>query len=387
MEQNKSHFSASTAFFINLMGIVVIFMLLKELSEIFVPLVIAYFLFFVFMPLNNLLTKKKIPQAVQIVVDLLIIIILFGGISSVIIDSFSRLGQELPGYETKLNDIVSNTAASFGVKDPHFLNFRISNVLTGLDYGLLAGNIFSSTFSLIGTIFFVLFFFIFVFTGHTNIYKAICKRYLISHINSTELNKTHKERTTLTETPDKMKTEEIITETEGNNELNKKKEILLQDTLQEITNQIQKYVTAKFAISLAVSISTGIVLLLFKVDFVIVWSVLTFSLNFIPNIGSLIAVALPFLIALVQFGSAGYALMIAAILIIIHNIFGNIIEPKIFGRRLGLNPLVILLSLLLWGYIWGIVGALLSVPLTAILKIIISRSDSPNLQFISDLMS
>ncbi|MGE5500055.1 MAG: AI-2E family transporter, partial [Syntrophothermus sp.] len=138
---------------------------------------------------------------------------------------------------------------------------------------------------------------------------------------------------------------------------------------------------------LFVGVVTGIILFIFKVDFVVAWAVLTFLLNFIPNIGSLIAVVLPVLVSLVQFGSPGLALLIAVILIVVHNIFGNIIEPRIFGHRLGLNPLVILLSLLLWGYIWGIVGALLSVPLTAVVKIIISRSDSPNLQFISDLMS
>jgi AI-2 transport protein TqsA len=69
------------------------------------------------------------------------------------------------------------------------------------------------------------------------------------------------------------------------------------------------------------------------------------------------------------------------------NIVGNIIEPKIFGDRLGLNPLIILLSLLIWGYVWGVVGMFLAVPLTAILKIILSNSSSKNMKFITSLMS
>ncbi len=89
---------------------------------------------------------------------------------------------------------------------------------------------------------------------------------------------------------------------------------------------------------------------------------------------------------LVQFESFGYTLIVAAIIISVQNIIGNIIEPKIMGERLGLNPLVILISLLIWGYIWGIVGMFLSVPLTAIIKIIFSRSHSETLTFISDLM-
>jgi predicted PurR-regulated permease PerM len=79
--------------------------------------------------------------------------------------------------------------------------------------------------------------------------------------------------------------------------------------------------------------------------------------------------------------------LVAVVLIIVQNIIGNIIEPKIFGDRLGLNPLVILLSLLLWGYIWGIIGMFLSVPLTAIIKIIFSNSTSKNMRFITNLMS
>ena len=76
-----------------------------------------------------------------------------------------------------------------------------------------------------------------------------------------------------------------------------------------------------------------------------------------------------------------------ALPILFQNLIGNILEPKIFGNKLGLNPIVILLSLLLWGYIWGIGGMILSVPITAVLKIIFERSTSKNLHFISGIMS
>ena len=112
-----------------------------------------------------------------------------------------------------------------------------------------------------------------------------------------------------------------------------------------------------------------------------------FILNFIPNIGSVIAVVLPTLMALVQYESFGYAILVMIVIAVIQNIIGNILEPKIFGDRLGLNPIVILISLLVWGYIWGIVGMILSVPLTAIIKLVISNSNSKNLKFLSELMS
>lgn len=387
MDQEKSRFSASTAFFIDLIGIVVVFILLKELSEVFIPFVIAYFLYFLFTPFNEYLMRHRVPESLVIAFDLLVIILVIGGISSVIIDSLTRLTTELPNYEQRLNYIVSSTAKQWRVKNPAFLNFKVTDVLQGVDYGLLAGNVFTSTFSFFGTLIFVLFFFIFVYTGHRNIYEAIRKWYLKSHAQPEgQLHKEHK--VTETKIEEGVHVEETVHKKHFLiSRTRREKEIILQDTFQEITEQIKDYVVAKFFISLAVGLATGIILFFFKVDFVIIWSVLTFLLNFIPNIGSLISVVLPTLVALVQFGSIGFALLIALILIVVHNIFGNIIEPRVFGHRLGLNPLVILLSLLLWGYIWGIVGAFLSVPLTAILKIIISRSDSPNLRFISDLMS
>lgn len=380
MLQEKSRFSTSSAFFLNVIGIVVVFIVLKSLAEIFIPFIIAYFLFFVFSPFNNYLERLKVPASAAVILDIFIIIIVLGSFSSVIVNSFSRLGEAMPGYEAKLNQIVSSTAGSIGIKDKQFLNFRITNLLQRIDYGPLAGNVFSSTFSFLGSFLFVLFFFIFIMSGHKNIYGAIKRRYLLSHL------------------PEELKgaDTEAGSGLQGANPASgqisekyrarREKEQTLQSTFQEITDQIQKYVIAKFIISLLVGVATAIVLLLFGVDFVVVWAVITFLFNFIPNIGSLIATVLPALMTLVQYGSIGYALIVAAVLVVLHNVFGNVVEPRIFGHRLGLNPLVILLSLLLWAYIWGIVGAILSVPLTAIIKIIISRLDSPNANFFNDLM-
>lgn len=391
MIQDKISPKSSTAFFIDVIGIVVIFIVLKELQEIFIPLVIAYFLFFVFAPMNNYLEKRKVPSYLVIILDLLIVIFFLGSISSIIVDSFSRLGEELPTYEAKLNTIVSSTAVSMGIKNPNITNFQVGKFLYNMDYGTVAGDLFTSTFSMIGTVFFVLFFFIFVVTGNRKIYEAIKKRYISmsSPVSSPSASsgdiKISKTETRVEKTEDDKK---VVEKKETVHlKVEKESELFLKSTFREITDQIQRYVIGKFFISLAMAIVVGIVLLIFKVDFIIVWAVITFMFNFIPNIGAIITVILPFLMALVQYESFGYASLIALILIVIHNIFGNIIEPKIFGNRLGLNPLVILLSLLLWGYIWGIVGMLLSVPLTALVKIIISRSESPNLVFLSDIMS
>lgn len=125
-------------FFISVVGIVVIFIVLKELQHIFIPLVIAYFLFFVFEPLNKFLINKKIPSLLAILTDLVIIVGVFWAISRVILDSFSRLGQELPAYQEKLNSIVIRTAQSFGLNDSMFSEFNFQTILKDLDYGGIA---------------------------------------------------------------------------------------------------------------------------------------------------------------------------------------------------------------------------------------------------------
>jgi len=91
--------------------------------------------------------------------------------------------------------------------------------------------------------------------------------------------------------------------------------------------------------------------------------------------------------SIIQYDSIGYTLVILIVLIVVQNIIGNILEPKIFGYQLGINPMFILISLLMWGYTWGIIGMFMSVPLTAIIKIILSNANSKNLQFINKLMS
>lgn len=370
MKSVKGYFPASSALFINIIGIIAVFIVLKELQDIFIPLLVAYFLFLTFSPLNRLLGRKRFPDWLVILIDIFILLVVLASISSVFINSVYRLGLELPVYEKKLNAIVSSTASSWGVEDPYFTNFNIALLLKGINYKLLAGNFFFSSFTFLGSLLFVLFFFIFIFTGYDNIYNAIKSRYLYRKRLQIDASKYHENEALKEPGDDKVFNEES-----------------LQNTFNEISQQVQRYITTKFFISLFTGIVEGLIIWFFGVDFAIVWAVSIFLLNFIPNIGSLLGLVPPVVVCLIQFGSIGRTFFLGLTLVIVDNIIGNFVEPKIFGEKLGLNPLIVLLALLLWGYIWGIPGALLSVPLTSIIKIIISRSDSPNLKFLNNLMS
>lgn len=376
----KQYIDPAVKFFIVFIGLVVLLGVLKELQDIFIPLTIAYLLVFVFEPLNDYLIKKKIPRSATTIIDLLIIIGFFWALSTFIIDSFSRFGEELPQYEQRLNNIVRTSAANFGIADKFFLEFNISKILTDLDYSGLASGFFSSTISLFSALFFVLFFFIFVNSSHMHLINAIKNRYI--KVQSYESKKSLKKKLLIEdEENEKNEYEKKI------NELKQKREQTILKAFREITEQIQRYIATKFLISLLTGIVVGIILWIFNIDFLIVWAVLSFFLNFIPNIGSIIAIILPTVMTLIQYESIGYTILVSGIITLAQNLIGNILEPKIMGDKLGLNPLVILLSLLVWGYIWGIAGMFLSVPLTAVLKIIISNSQSDNLQFLNEVMS
>lgn len=144
----------------------------------------------------------------------------------------------------------------------------------------------------------------------------------------------------------------------------------------EVESQIRRYLVTKVAISAGTGACVGAVLLAFDIDLAMAFGFFAFLLNFIPNIGSVIATLLPIPVVLVN-PSVSWTVGVLAIAIPggIQFVMGNVIEPRILGRSLELHPAVILLSLMIWGTLWGIVGMFLATPLTAILRILLERSE------------
>jgi len=367
-------------FFITIIGLVVIAIVLKELSSIFIPLVIAIFLFFVFSPLNTWLSNKKVPMFLITLLDIAITFSMLYGVGRIVVDSFFQFADGLPIYGEKLSNMVKVTTVSWGVTDPFFTEFSFDQLLAKLNLQNIAGGIFSSTVSLLGSILFVLFFFLFVLSGNEAIYKSIKHRYVFKKVHP-ELKKIKKNLQHKDSSVDEQK---LLDEFQKERQL---REEQLEATFKKITEQIQRYIIAKVGVNLIAGIITTIVLSIIGIDFPIVWGLFVFLFNFIPTIGSAAALVFPVLFTLVQFDSVGTMLLVLALMAGIQTLAFNVAEPMILGKRLNLNPLLILLSVLVWGYIWGIVGMLLSVPLTAIIKIIISNSTSPNMEFFEHLMS
>ena len=147
--------------------------------------------------------------------------------------------------------------------------------------------------------------------------------------------------------------------------------------------EVQKYLVVKTATSLIAAAAIGIWLMLFKIDFAVLLAVLVFLLHFIPNLGSLIATVPGVVVALLQYGP-GTAIAVGAGYLVVNGVVGNVLEPKVMGRTLGLSPLVVLLAMVFWGWLWGPIGALLSVPLTMIAKI--AFENTSELRWISVLL-
>jgi len=139
----------------------------------------------------------------------------------------------------------------------------------------------------------------------------------------------------------------------------------------ELIQQVTRYLTAKFLISLANGIIFAVGFSLIGLEFAIVWAVIQFLLNFIPTLGSIVAGVIISLFALIQFWPEPAPIIaVVAIILGVNLILSNIFDPKIVGDHVGISPLVILVSLSIWGFIWGFAGMVLAVPMTVIIKII-----------------
>lgn len=147
----------------------------------------------------------------------------------------------------------------------------------------------------------------------------------------------------------------------------------MQEVLDEIFESTNKYITLKTGISLLTGTLSYFVLLLFGVDYAFLWAFLIFLFNYIPYIGSLIATLLPAIFAIIQFGSLWSFVWVFLSVEAIQLVVGNYIEPKVMGKSLNLSPLVVVVALSFWGYVWDLLGMFLSVPITSIMLIVLAQ--------------
>lgn len=158
---------------------------------------------------------------------------------------------------------------------------------------------------------------------------------------------------------------------------------LLSQDVKSVMADIQRYLGVKTLVSLATGVLVAIGVWVLDLPVPLFWAVLAFLLNYIPAIGSLIAAIPAVLVAFVQQGW-GVALAVALLYLAINFLLGNLIEPALMGRQFGLSTLVVFMAMIFWGWIWGPIGMILSIPLTIIIRIILEQSEE--LAWVATLM-
>ncbi len=332
------------------LGVLVAFVagiVLYQLQSVLLPFILAIFLSYIFKPIVLYLKKKRVPSVVALLVVFVFILGLFFGLSSIIYSSFESFVREFPKYQNKLTVMlrdatlmVDSLAARYDIKPE---NFNLSDIvdISAVTTVLTSGA--GSFFTLLGNMIIVILLMFFILAGSGD---------LISKVHSSMTRK-HSQR--------------------------------LASMIETIDARVRQYLITKTLISLATGgLTTGILLIL-GVDFALLWGFLTFLLNFIPNIGSAISVIFPLLISILQFDSLGTALLVLILLGATQFIMGNVVEPKLMEFSLNLSPLLVLVALFFWGWIWGVWGMILAVPMMSTLKIIFENVES--LQPIAVLMS
>lgn len=332
------------------LGIIVVFatgVLLYQLQAVLLPFILAIFLSYIFSPVVLFLKKKKIPSPIALLLVFVFISGLFFGLFTVIYASFESFVREAPKYQDRLSIILNNftstvdqIGALFDVKPE---NFGLSDLVDVSSLSSALTSSASSLFSGLGDTFIVLLLMFFILAGSGNL---------------------------------KAKVKFAMTDEHS---------LRLSSIVESIDMRVRQYLIAKTIISLAIGSLTTVILLIFGVDFALLWGFLTFLLNFIPNIGSVVAVIFPVTIAFLQFDSTATPLLLLLLMTVSHSIIGNVIEPKIMGFSLDLSPLLVLVALIFWGWLWGILGMILAVPMMSILKIISENVEA--LHPISVLMS
>ncbi|MEZ4887200.1 MAG: AI-2E family transporter [Chitinophagales bacterium] len=153
---------------------------------------------------------------------------------------------------------------------------------------------------------------------------------------------------------------------------------------EDVQASITTYMKVKFWVSLGTGLGYWLLCLIFGVDFAIFWGFLAFILNFVPTVGSIVATAPPLLLGWIQIEAYEALILFGFLLIAIQFVLGNVVDPLLMGNSLSINTVVIILGLVFWGYLWGITGMILSVPLLVLIKVIFQQI--PDARFLVRLM-
>lgn len=338
---------------LSLLLIITVMAVCKVIGDVSITLLLSVFIFIMVLPLVNSLEKAKAPGWLATVIAVLIIVVLMLAFVWFVFYTVDVLIRKVPTYASKLNDldIFVQTLVSKWVDLPD--DFSIFNLIQidwvgGVVMPMLK-SVSSSTMSILSNALVTLLMTVFLLLErHTLIPKmGYVANYNNNNVESKSLFEEEKEQ---------------------------------DDKVQKIWDRINKQVSKYIGIKIVVSIATGamfyIVSKFVGLDFAFLWGVLAVVLNFIPTIGSIVITVVTIFMSIIQFlPNWTPILIVAAGTILTENIIGNFIDPRLQGNQLNLSPFVILVALSVFGYVWGIVGMFLAVPLLSVLQIVFANME------------
>lgn len=306
---------------------------LKLASDLLVPIVLAAFLAMACMPVVGFLRRRGLPAGLAVLLTLVLVLAVVLGTTFLVVDALAEFATNAPEYQATLEGYWKDALAWAKEKGLELAPPEAREPLDPRDLLRTVTGVAGRAASALSTVVLVLLLTIFT------LFEAVGL-------------------------PNKLRRalgREDVDLAQGH----------------QVLKQVYGYIAVKTVISLLTGVLFGGVLGILGVDSFVLWGFLAFVLNFIPNIGSVLSAIPPILVALVQpEGGPGLALGALLANLAVNQVIGNIVEPKITGDTLGLSAFVVFLSLLVWSWIWGPVGMLLSVPLTMVVKILLEHQAS-----------
>jgi predicted PurR-regulated permease PerM len=303
--------------------------ILRTLQNIFIPIVLAVFLSYLFRPISEQLVKIKIPRVVSLFIILAVITVIGRYWVQILINNTREFIAFYPTLESQTLTTLTRWLQEY----LHIETPNISSIMQSARLQELFSSSVKISFSALGTFLLTLLILIFIYLSYGNYPNLIKKAF----------------------GKDSRRLGEIF------------------EMIRNINRQITQYFIVKTLISVGTGALTGLACAILGIKFAALWGFLAFLLNYIPYVGSIVAVILPILLSILQFPHSFKPFATGGVLIGIQLFMGNYLDPEMMGNRFNLSPIVIIFSLFFWGYVWGIVGTFLAVPITATIKIIISN--------------
>jgi AI-2 transport protein TqsA len=321
----------TTNVLLTLIAVVLVGAAFRAAEPVFIALLLSVLLVYVLDPLVIQLQRLRLPLWAAVILAAIVLVGVVGGIGVLVVRDLLDLRARLPVYQERVIGMVDEVAAaierSLGLAQP----LDLLGGLRGVSLGPFALHAARSVAGF--TLDFVLVFF----------FALIML-----------IGKHHAAATLASAFP-------------------AKKGRPAAEVLTAIDHHLRAYIGLKALISMLVGVGTAVILLALRVEFAFVWGFLAFLLNFVPSLGPLVAIALPVLVAAAGRGFWPTGVLAGILLGVLHVGLSNALEPKLMGDRLDLSFLVIFVSLLFWGWLWGPAGVLLAVPLTATVKIVLEH--------------